>query len=280
MVAPGRPAGIILPMPTASRAADQIRPVAVTRQFTRTPAGSVLWKQGETVVLATASVSRELPPWFKEDRAGGWVTCEYVMLPSSTPSRKPWPKIGHTDSRGTEIQRADLRIGKKHHCQVVHLAGRARGRCGRFLEERAVQVGNELNEGTIPGERRGGLVDDPSGRRTGRMRSQGGGAPGQIGFEGFRLVSEPLEELLGVRHRARPPVLERQRGELAPDFPQPLEGGAVSRPHAVVDGPGELCHGVARAALQEEHGGQGQAPHVLVFWMSAQQAIEALLLGP
>jgi ribonuclease PH len=92
-------------MSTASRAADQIRPVAVTRQFTRTPAGSVLWKQGETVVLATASVSRDLPPWFKEDRAGGWVTCEYVMLPSSTPSRKPWPKIGHTDSRGTEIQR-------------------------------------------------------------------------------------------------------------------------------------------------------------------------------
>jgi hypothetical protein len=30
---------------------------------------------------------------------------EYVMLPGSTPSRKPWPKIGHTDSRGTEIQR-------------------------------------------------------------------------------------------------------------------------------------------------------------------------------
>ncbi|HLL91132.1 MAG TPA: ribonuclease PH [Tepidisphaeraceae bacterium] len=92
-------------MPTASRAADQLRPVTVTRHFTRTPAGSVLWQQGETVILATASVSRDLPPWFKEDRAGGWVTCEYVMLPSSTPSRKPWPKIGHTDSRGTEIQR-------------------------------------------------------------------------------------------------------------------------------------------------------------------------------
>ena len=27
------------------------------------------------------------------------------MLPASTPQRKPWPKIGHTDSRGTEIQR-------------------------------------------------------------------------------------------------------------------------------------------------------------------------------
>src|SRR5688572_9389876 len=27
------------------------------------------------------------------------------MLPASTPQRKGWPKIGHTDSRGTEIQR-------------------------------------------------------------------------------------------------------------------------------------------------------------------------------
>jgi ribonuclease PH len=57
------------------------------------------------VVLCTAAISRELPPWFKDDRPGGWITAEYVMLPASTPQRKPWPKIGHTDSRGTEIQR-------------------------------------------------------------------------------------------------------------------------------------------------------------------------------
>jgi ribonuclease PH len=87
------------------RADDELRPISITRGFTTTPAGSVLWKQGETVLLCTASVSRELPPWFREDRPGGWITAEYVMLPGSTPSRKPWPKIGHTDSRGTEIQR-------------------------------------------------------------------------------------------------------------------------------------------------------------------------------
>ena len=84
---------------------DQLRPIRVTRGFTQTPAGSVLWQQGGTVVLCTASVIRELPPWFPETRAGGWITAEYVMLPASTPQRKPWPKIGHTDSRGTEIQR-------------------------------------------------------------------------------------------------------------------------------------------------------------------------------
>src|SRR3982750_1645863 len=87
------------------RAVQQLRPIKVTRQFTRTPAGSVMWEQGNTVVLCTASVTQELPPWFREDRAGGWITAEYVMLPASTPQRKPWPKTGHTDSRGTEIQR-------------------------------------------------------------------------------------------------------------------------------------------------------------------------------
>jgi ribonuclease PH len=64
-----------------------------------------MWEQGSTVVLCTASVTRELPPWFKDDRPGGWVTAEYVMVPASTPQRKAWPKVGHTDSRGTEIQR-------------------------------------------------------------------------------------------------------------------------------------------------------------------------------
>src|SRR5687768_11437117 len=96
---------IIAPMRNDGRAPDELRPVKVTRRFTETPAGSVLWEQGKTVVLCTASISPELPPWMKEDRPGGWTTCEYVMLPASTPQRKPWPKIGHTDSRGTEIQR-------------------------------------------------------------------------------------------------------------------------------------------------------------------------------
>ena len=87
------------------RPIDQLRPIKITRGFTAAPAGSVLWQQGETIVLCTAAISADLPPWFKPDRPGGWITAEYVMLPASTPQRKPWPKMGHTDSRGTEIQR-------------------------------------------------------------------------------------------------------------------------------------------------------------------------------
>lgn len=92
-------------MRTDGRPIDQLRPVKITRNFTATPAGSVLWQQGNTLVLCTAAISPDLPPWMKPDRPGGWITAEYVMLPASTPQRKPWPKLGHTDSRGTEIQR-------------------------------------------------------------------------------------------------------------------------------------------------------------------------------
>jgi ribonuclease PH len=127
---------------------DEMRPIKVTRGFTKTPAGSVLWEQGNTVVLCTASVTQELPPWMKEDRPGGWITAEYVMLPASTPSRKPWPKMGHTDSRGTEIQRLigrslraaiDLaKIGPHTiaiDCQVLQADGgtRTAAICGGYL---------------------------------------------------------------------------------------------------------------------------------------------------
>jgi ribonuclease PH len=87
------------------RRVDELRPIKITRRFTETPAGSVLWEQGKTIVLCTASIATDVPPWFRDDRAGGWVTCDYVMLPASTPQRKGWPKTGHTDARGTEIQR-------------------------------------------------------------------------------------------------------------------------------------------------------------------------------
>ena len=122
-----------------NRQPNALRPITIQRRFTAAPAGSVLWSQGKTVILATASVTPEVPEWFKPDRAGGWLTCEYVMLPASTPQRKPWPKIGHTDSRGTEIQRligrslravVDLsKLGKNTvavDCQVLQADGGTR----------------------------------------------------------------------------------------------------------------------------------------------------------
>jgi ribonuclease PH len=90
---------------TDGRSNDQLRPITITRRFTEAAAGSVLWQQGKTIIWCTASVTPAVPEWFRDDRVGGWITADYVMLPGSTPRRKDWPKIGPTDSRGTEIQR-------------------------------------------------------------------------------------------------------------------------------------------------------------------------------
>jgi ribonuclease PH len=86
------------------RPRDQLRPITVQRGFTRTAAGSVLWKQGGTVVLATAAVETKRPRFFTDIQAGGWVTAEYVMHPASVKGRKDWPGL-KADKRGIEIGR-------------------------------------------------------------------------------------------------------------------------------------------------------------------------------
>lgn len=92
-------------MASRERPSDQLRPIEIQRGFTAAPAGSVLWKQGGTLILATASISPKVPDWFGPVKPGGWITADYVMLPGSTPQRKDWPRTGHTDPRGTEITR-------------------------------------------------------------------------------------------------------------------------------------------------------------------------------
>lgn len=86
------------------RAADQLRPVQIERNYLSAIPASVLYRAGETVVLCTASVSEEVPPWL-EGKGRGWVTAEYNMLPHSTRPRKRRERDGKVDGRTTEIQR-------------------------------------------------------------------------------------------------------------------------------------------------------------------------------
>lgn len=86
------------------RAADQLRPVQIERNYLSAISASVLYRAGETVVLCTASVSEEVPPWL-EGKGRGWVTAEYNMLPHSTRPRKRRERDGKVDGRTTEIQR-------------------------------------------------------------------------------------------------------------------------------------------------------------------------------
>jgi ribonuclease PH len=101
------------------RRSDELRPIKVQRQFTHAAAGSVLIAAGRTVVLCTASVQNEVPPWMKPEEQRGWVTAEYSMLPGSTAPRKPRERSGRTDGRTAEIQRL---IGRSLRA-VTDLAG-------------------------------------------------------------------------------------------------------------------------------------------------------------
>jgi ribonuclease PH len=85
------------------RKRNQIRPVKIKRNFTKKTPGSVLYQCGDTVVLCTASVDENVPPWMA-DSGKGWITAEYNMLPGSTDPRKRRDRI-KVDGRTTEIQR-------------------------------------------------------------------------------------------------------------------------------------------------------------------------------
>jgi len=86
-----------------NRPNHQLRPVKIKRKFTLKTPGSILYQCGETVVLCTASVDENLPPWRKEE-GKGWITAEYNMLPGSTSPRKRRDR-DKLDGRTTEIQR-------------------------------------------------------------------------------------------------------------------------------------------------------------------------------
>jgi len=98
-----------------NRSADQLRPVVITRHFTKHAEGSVLIAMGDTKVLCTASVEERVPP-HKKGSGEGWVTAEYGMLPRSTNTRSDREAArGKQTGRTQEIQRL---IGRSLRCVV------------------------------------------------------------------------------------------------------------------------------------------------------------------
>ena len=95
------------------RAADALRPVRLTRHYTRHAEGSVLVEFGDTQVLCTASVEEKVPP-HKRGSGEGWVTAEYGMLPRATHTRSDREAArGKQSGRTQEIQRL---IGRSLRC--------------------------------------------------------------------------------------------------------------------------------------------------------------------
>jgi ribonuclease PH len=87
------------------RAADELRPVRLTRHWLDHAAGSVLVEFGRTRVLCAASATSGVPRWRRESGLG-WVTAEYAMLPSSTHTRSDRESVkGRIGGRTHEISR-------------------------------------------------------------------------------------------------------------------------------------------------------------------------------
>lgn len=87
------------------RAANELRPVTIERNWSAQAEGSALISMGGTRVLCTASFTSGVPRWLV-GKGCGWVTAEYAMLPRSTNERMNRESVkGKIGGRTHEISR-------------------------------------------------------------------------------------------------------------------------------------------------------------------------------
>lgn len=88
------------------RTPDQLRPVSFSRGIYEYAAGSVLFEMGKTKVLCAVSMQPGVPQFLRGKNAGGWLTAEYALLPTSTTTRtQREASQGRKDGRAVEIAR-------------------------------------------------------------------------------------------------------------------------------------------------------------------------------
>ena len=89
----------------SGRRAEELRPLRITRNYTKHAEGAVLIEAGDTIVVCTASVEEGVPPFLK-GKGRGWLTAEYGMLPRATNTRMRRESAeGRQSGRTQEIQR-------------------------------------------------------------------------------------------------------------------------------------------------------------------------------
>jgi ribonuclease PH len=94
----------VSPRPDGRRS-NELRELSIRTDFLEQPHGCVLYGQGKTIVLCTATVEEGVPRWLYGS-GRGWMTAEYSMLPASTGERTQRAVTrGRPDGRTVEIQR-------------------------------------------------------------------------------------------------------------------------------------------------------------------------------
>ena len=87
------------------RRSDELRPLEIELDYLEQPLGAVLYAQGKTRVLCTASLEERTPRWLSGS-GRGWLTAEYSLLPASTGERTAREaSTGRQKGRTVEIQR-------------------------------------------------------------------------------------------------------------------------------------------------------------------------------
>lgn len=85
------------------RTNDEVRPITITRNFTKYAEGSILIESGDTKVICNATIEDRVPH-FLRGKGQGWITAEYSMLPRATEVRNH-REIFRPSGRTMEIQR-------------------------------------------------------------------------------------------------------------------------------------------------------------------------------
>ena len=87
------------------RTPGQMRPVSIQMDVQKWASASLIYKQGDTHVLCSATVEDRVPPHLR-GKGTGWVTAEYAMLPGATSERMQRESVrGKLGGRTYEIQR-------------------------------------------------------------------------------------------------------------------------------------------------------------------------------
>jgi ribonuclease PH len=87
------------------RRTNELRSLTIELDYLEQPHGAVLWSQGKTKVLCTASIQEGVPRWLRNS-GRGWMTAEYSLLPASTGERvEREASRGRQGGRTIEIQR-------------------------------------------------------------------------------------------------------------------------------------------------------------------------------
>jgi ribonuclease PH len=128
------------------RAADQMRPITITRRYLKHATGSCLFELGDTKVLCAATMSDTIAAW-RRGSGLGWVTAEYSLLPASTHTRtRREVSAGAPSGRTHEIQRL---IGRSLRT-IVDMGGMG-GECTLTVDCDVIQADGGTRTAAITG---------------------------------------------------------------------------------------------------------------------------------